>query len=379
VVHEFLREARRRTSDLVAGQDLLSLRLRKAEVWLIDSPAPPSHDFYPGLGHLRHEARVRAAVLTVSDENSRGSWGPLPHDLAQDARNLVCRLAGKTMSDPGEIGRLARQLDRHAHTGRGCAASGAAELACWDLLGQRHEVPVWQLLTSRPRTSIVGTYATCFGVDLASDAGLELAGLMSKVGVTQKWYPIWGAGAARAYERVNALIQEGDSRISLDFAGRLSAREANEYCRKVPLRLAWAEEPAPPGRLMTLVHECFPCPVAAGEHCYTSDETQVLALAMVDIWQPDAVFCGGLRSYFAVANKAAEAGVDLMPHGGGLLPALHTAAILGPLPTIEYHLLLEPRRQVHLTEKIIPDADGMLALPRLPGWHGEPSWELLRK
>jgi L-alanine-DL-glutamate epimerase-like enolase superfamily enzyme len=126
----------------------------------------------------------------------------------------------------------------------------------------------------------------------------------------------------------------------------------------------------------TISFEPFPVsspPVAAGEHCYGPSDGAALRAAGVDVWQPDAVFCGGfdaLRSFLAgaAANRALSA-----PHGGGLLPALH-AAVGGALVwLIEYHLLLEPRRQAHLSTPTTPrfgEGSSRLAPPTMPGWGG---------
>lgn len=59
-----------------------------------------------------------------------------------------------------------------------------------------------------------------------------------------------------------------------------------------------------------------------------------------------------------------------MPHGGSLLPALHAAAAGDAVECVEYHMLLEPRRQAHLASPVMPVEGRRLVAPDAPGWAG---------
>jgi L-alanine-DL-glutamate epimerase-like enolase superfamily enzyme len=145
---------------------------------------------------------------------------------------------------------------------------------------------------------------------------------------------------------------------------------ALRFCARLPFAVAFIEEPCAPGELAGLPIRHRPAPIAAGEHCYGPDETAILDAANVEIWQPDAVFCGGFSALRAIAERAASRSRLLLPHGGGLLPALHAAAAGSVVDLIEYHLLLEPRRQVHWARSVLADANGMFEVPDEPGWAG---------
>jgi len=354
--------------EVIATAHDLGLALLGAEARPVERQAPGRSAHHPAVRDLRDTRPVRGAVLVVSDGVDRGCWGPVPHAVARDAAALARRLAGRVLADPHVLEALVRPLDRHAHAGAGAVARGALELACWDLLGQRHGVPVWRLLRDSPVSEATAVYATCFGIDPWSDAGARVSATLDAEGLVQKWEALSAGG------RVAALLgPRAEQGLALDFRGRLSASDAARHVGELPFAPSWVEEPAPPGRLMTLRDERFPCRLAAGEHCYTTDDTHLLEQAGVGIWQPDAVFCGGFGAYRRMARRAAEANAELLPHGGGLLPALHAAALEPPAPVLEYHLLLEPRRQAHLAEPLCLGEDGTLGVPTLPGWHGAPA------
>ncbi len=140
-------------------------------------------------------------------------------------------------------------------------------------------------------------------------------------------------------------------------------------------RLAWAEEVAPP---WSSTLPPLPCPTAAGEHCYSPLDFLALDAMGIDVWQPDAVFCGGVTSLVEIADMAAARGRTVAAHGGGFLPAVHAAVAGAPIARVEHHLLLEPRRQAHYAEPLVP-ATSVAPVPTAPGWAGplSPDLEIL--
>jgi len=174
----------------------------------------------------------------------------------------------------------------------------------------------------------------------------------------------------RGHPGLTAVAALPPGRVALDFCGRWNADAALRYVRRFPLPLAWVEEPCAPGDLLGLRPDRFPAPVAAGEHCYGVADTAVLSLAGIPVWQPDAVFCGGFDAFRAITEIAAGQHRVVLPHGGGLLPALHAAFAGSSVRQVEFHILLEPRRQVHLQWPTMPDPDGTFVPPQEPGWSG---------
>jgi L-alanine-DL-glutamate epimerase-like enolase superfamily enzyme len=312
---------------------------------------------------------VEGWLLTVGDGSTRGSWGPVARAVVDDALVLFESVHEAGAATPAEWGRRLRRGTRHGHAGVLAVASGAFELACWDLLGTIHELPVWRLVASEPAVEAVPAYATCFGVEPGEPEARAVATEVRSRWPAQKWRPPRGADAARAISTI-AAAAGADGALALDFEGSWTEPDVLELCSAAEAELAWLEEPYPPDELHLARPGGLPFPHATGEHCYGPHETAALLAAGVEIWQPDAVFCGGFANLCAIAEQAAAAGARCVPHGGGLLPSLHAAAAGAPVEMVELHVLLEPRRQAHLASSLLPGADGDLPIPELPGWGG---------
>lgn len=316
-------------------------------------------------------------LVGVTDGDAWGWWGPLFASSATHARQLFHAVGDHTPASPDEWARRFRRSTRHAHTGVLGIAVGALELATWDLLGHRNARPVWALLVDTPLDVRTQTYATCFGIDVD---GIEAGGFAAEIArrwPVQKWQPpqcvTSVAGLARVCRRAG-----GTDHVALDFQGKWHQRDVLTLAKKLGGKLAWLEEPYAPGELHAADRGSLPAPHAAGEHCYGPDETAALRYAGVEVWQPDAVFCGGFGNLLRIAALAAEADARCLPHGGGFLPAIHAAAVTNNIEMVEYHVLLEPSRQRHLDFPVVPDSRGLVEVPRTPGWGGQlsPTLEL---
>lgn len=329
-------------------------------------PDEPRTSALPGLADRRP---VEGWLVGVTDGRTWGWWGPVTQRVARDAEMLDMAVADRAPTTPARWGRRMRRAVRHGHTGAHGVAAGAVELACWDLAGHRTGAPVWAL-HGDPPGSPPTSYATCFGVDAAADPAVPKS--IAAVWPIQKWWGHDGAGALDTARSVAAQF-DADDRLALDFGGRWAADAVSRLCAQLDVRLAWVEEPCWPGE-MHLVHRGqFPVPHAAGEHCYGPFESAVLVAAGVDVWQPDAVFCGGYDNLRTMTTLATSNGALCAPHGGGFLPAVHAAVAGSPVWLVEYHLRLEPRRQAHLAAGSRPafeEGSAVVAVPDQPGWGG---------
>lgn len=342
------------------------------------SAPPPDATSYPAPLHSRASGElVRGWLVGATDGRTWGWWGPVPETVAADAVALDRTVQDRSPATPGAWAQRARRATRHAHTGALAVAAGAIELACWDLAGQTAGTPVWHLSTGTacPPNQ---TYATCFGIDPTSPMGRKVATAVSGTWSIQKWHP----GLRLVPDDVDTLADAagGHGRLALDFHGTWRPTDVAALCRSLGGRLAWVEEPYPPDDIHRSRAGKFGVPHAAGEHCYGPFESPILTRAGVDVWQPDAAFCGGYENLRALAGMARSSSALCAPHGGGFLPAVHAAAAGSPIWMVEHHLLLEPSRQAHLDRPLLPafrHQDATVPVPDRPGWGGPLRKEVL--
>jgi L-alanine-DL-glutamate epimerase-like enolase superfamily enzyme len=123
------------------------------------------------------------------------------------------------------------------------------------------------------------------------------------------------------------------------------------------LGVGWIEEPVAGG-----VEELAPLTgsgvrLAWGEHAYDlAIQHAALTSDLVDIWQPDVGWCGGLSAAVTTTQTARQRGIPVYPHGGSLVAGCALAAWCGAesVPAVEYHLTQEPLRQRFSHRPLLP-------------------------
>ncbi|MFJ6200050.1 enolase C-terminal domain-like protein [Micromonospora sp. NPDC092111] len=356
--------------------ELAAVAVARVALRELDLPAPAAAVHHRAVRTDVRTDRVRGWLVGVGDGTRWGWWGPVDTAAARQVPGLVeaalPRLPAEV--DPVGFGRLVRRATRHAHTGLLAVAVGAIELALWDLAAKRVGEPVWRLLAPEAAVDRVPAYATCFGV---RGGPARIASVMDAVAGTypvQKWDPL--VLGPELIDVTTAFVRRhGPGRLAVDFHGRWHPDRVRVACEPLAGALAWVEEPYHPDEVDRARPGEFGVPHAAGEHCYGAADVTQLRAGAVDVWQPDAVFCGGLTSMLSIAHAARRSGARFAPHGGGLLPALHLAAAGAPMDVTELHLVLEPRRAAHLAASsawTAPETpQGGLPVPTAPGWGGD--------
>ena len=158
--------------------------------------------------------------------------------------------------------------------------------------------------------------------------------------------------------------------------GRAAVRAVAERLRD--LDVCWLEEPLP--REDVEGHAALRAEVGirlgGGEMARTTAELEGFEAAdALDVYQPDAVLAVGLSRALELGRRVISRGKWFTPHtwtnGIGLLANLHVTVAAGGGPYIEFPYdppgWTPERRDFMLAEPIRVDADGCLAVPRLPG------------
>jgi len=165
--------------------------------------------------------------------------------------------------------------------------------------------------------------------------------------------------------------------IAVDANQRWGVDQAIEWVQALSGHdLRWVEEPTHPDDVLghaTIAEAIAPIPVATGEHLANAVlAKQLLQVRGTGILQVDATRVGGLHEQLAMLMLAAQAGVDVIPHAGGigLCEAVQHIAFFNAIA-----LAAEPGRLMlehvdHLHEHMaapVDVRDGAYHLPRLPG------------
>jgi L-alanine-DL-glutamate epimerase-like enolase superfamily enzyme len=333
---------------------------------------------------LKADDCVHTLVAVFTDEGVTG-WGSVftNDELVRGALHVLAPLY--TGENPLEPERVSEKL--HANTfwlGRGGSVTHAIsgiDIAMWDILGKVTGQPVGRLLGGRYRER-VRPYASllmCEPKALAEHLGaLQAEGFRAfKIG--------WGPFGRKSFALDEAIVSAARTALSSESllmvdAGGSDAFWPQDYkwASRTARMLAdygvhWFEEPLPPDNLhdYVLLRNNSPVPIAGGEVLTRRQSfTPWLTQKAFDIVQPDVTKVGGISEERRIAWMAEENGVRFIPHGWntalGLACDLQLASAHRNTDLVEY-LTGSPFIDDLAEGGWKLGADGMLAIPSLPG------------
>jgi L-fuconate dehydratase len=169
--------------------------------------------------------------------------------------------------------------------------------------------------------------------------------------------------------------------LAVDANQRWGVGEAIAWMHElIPLDPYWIEEPTSPDDILghaTIARAVAPIRVATGEHVHNRVMfKQLLQADAIGVCQIDACRLGGVNEVFAVLLMAAEAGVPVCPHAGGV----GLCELVQHLSIIDYICVsgrLEGRMIEyvdHLHEHFIDPVvirEGAYQVPTMPGYSGQ--------
>ncbi|MEY3658719.1 MAG: galactonate dehydratase [Pseudomonadota bacterium] len=202
------------------------------------------------------------------------------------------------------------------------SALSGLDQALWDLKGQAHNMPVWQMMGGRVRDK-VQAYAW-IGGDRPDDIA-EAAAARRKQGFSAvKMNATAEMGMIGTPVMLDDVVhrvkaaQSAGVEVGLDFHGRLHRGMAKQLARLVdPLGLLFMEEPVLCENAESLCRLAAQCstPIALGERLYSRwDFKPFLEKGCVDIIQPDLSHAGGLSECRRTAAMAEAYDVAVAPH-----------------------------------------------------------------
>jgi galactonate dehydratase len=321
-----------------------------------------------GVGEVRMVTKTDTLLACVGELANRHVIGADPFDRETLAWSIQRAEYGR----PGEVTQ---------------SALAAFDLACWDLIGQELNVPVWMLLggkfRERVRAYANGWYQTARDPDALAEAAREVV----ERGYRALKLDPFGNGQlqlSRAErQRSVALVAAvrdavgADVEIMIEMHGRFSPAAAAEIAAELEAyEPAWLEEPVafdtPTGlaRVRSATHR----PIATGERIHLlSDFRALIEEGLVDVIQADLTHFGGFTGLRRLAAWAEAYELPLAPHN--VCGPVGTAANVHFAIATPNHLILEHfndfadpwvNELVDAAPAIDP-VDGCFPLPTGPG------------
>jgi D-galactarolactone cycloisomerase len=297
-----------------------------------------------GMSQWLWDMRASCLVEILTDEGVIGwgvCFGPAEANRALIESVYAPLLVGR---DAGEqVALWEAMYNRSREWGRkgiSITAISGVEIALWDIAGKAAGLPVHRLLGGSAPESVSG-YASAFYYAGPWDGDLEgEAAHLLAAGYTAFKMKVGGRPVDEDVRRVRRVRSAlgADVRLAVDANRGFTAAEAIRFGRAVAGEDLWFfEEPVLPEDLdaYTQVRAALDVPIAGGESEFTRwGFRDFLARGPVDILQPDATACGGIRETLLIAGMASAHGIPTMPHVWG--SAITVAAglhLMTALPT----------------------------------------------
>jgi galactonate dehydratase len=287
-----------------------------------------------GLAEVRMLNKTDTLVACITELAERHVVGSDPFDR----ETLAFNVQRADYARPGEVTQ---------------SALAAFDIACWDLVGQELNVPIWKLLGGSYRDRVRAYANGWYQTDRDPAALAERARDVVSLGYTAlKLDPFGSARVAltpaeqRLAIELVAAVREAvgpDVQLMIEMHGRFSPAAAAELAVELePFAPAWLEEPvafdSPTG--LARVRNATTRPIATGERIHLlSDFRAIIEQGLVDIVQADLTHFGGFTGLQRLAGWAEAYELPLAPHN--VCGPVGTAANIHFAVATPNHLILE--------------------------------------
>jgi len=321
-----------------------------------------------GVGEARVVNKTDTLLACVGELGARYVVGMDPFDVER----LAWRVQWEEYGRPGEI----------TQTALGCF-----DQACFDLMGQALDVPVWRLLGGVLRDRVPAYANGWYQGDRNPESFAKLARRVVDRGYRGLKVDPFGAATAELDNRqlgaatdIIAAIRDAvgpDTALMIEMHGRFTAATAVRAARALePYSPEWIEEPVPPqhGAAFRQVRAGTTLPIATGERLHQLGEfRELFEQATVDVVQADLTHFGGITGLRKLAGWAEAYGVLMAPHNVcgpvGTAANLHFAVGCANYKVLEhFNDFADPWvfELVSGAPRVDP-GDGCFALPAAPG------------
>ena len=258
------------------------------------------------------------------------------------------------------------------------SAFAGIEIALWDILGKRLDVPVHRLLGGACHESIP-VYANIYTPNTHTpEAYADVAVRMVADGHTIiKLYPFTAKTTVKNGIAILKAVSDAvgsEVGLAVDLWRHANPARALKLARAMePFDLMWIEDPFAPNDAasMRYLRDAIEQPLLTGETLPTRREfTDLFERRAVDIVNPDICMSGVLEIQ-AIAAMAEPANITVSPHNSnsmalGTAAAIHASAGIPNLSPVEHFPLFETALDDVCTHRPYVEA-GKITIPQLPG------------
>ncbi len=325
------------------------------------------------------EARVLGKTHTVLEFLKDSKRHFIGHEVT-DIEALYRRFTLLDFGSPGEVVMTGLAL---------------VEMACWDILGKKANLPVYQLIGGKVRDKIPAYANGWYTGERTPEAFAAAAQKVVAKGYKGLKFDPFGNGdlelTRKEYYMSLAIIEAvysvvGDEvQMFIEMHGRFAPHQAVEIARAIEkYHPGWIEEPCRPEDLPALryVMDHTDIPIATGERLYHAQQyRELLANRLTHIIQPDLNQCGGLLETKKICSTAETYSIMAAPHNvGGIVTTVATLHMLVGLRNgkILEHFNDFVDSQIKTCGSPYPEVvDGYFGVPGGPGWGLEINEEFL--
>ncbi len=260
------------------------------------------------------------------------------------------------------------------------------EMACWDILGKKANLPVYQLIGGKVHDKIPAYANGWYTGQRTPEAFAAAAQKVTAKGYLGLKFDPFGNGnlelSRKEFYKSVAIIEAvhsavgDDVQMYIEMHGRFAPHQAVEIAKAIEkFRPAWIEEPCRPEDLPALryVMDHTDIPIATGERLYHAQQYRDLFVnRLAHIIQPDLNQCGGLLETKKICSTPETFSIMAAPHNvGGIVTTVATLHMLVGLRNAKVleHFNDFVDSEVKQSGSPYPEVvDGYFSVPTGPGW-----------
>jgi galactonate dehydratase len=317
------------------------------------------------------------------------------HTVLEYLKDIRRHIIGAEVTDIEHLYRKLTLLDFGVAGEITMTGLALVEMACWDAIGKKTNMPVYKLLGGKVQNEIKAYANGWYQMDRTPEDFNKAAKRVIARGYKALKFDPFGNGDLELtrdeFDKSISLIEavydatKDKAEILIEMHGRFAPHQAVEIAKEIErFRPGWIEEPCRPDDLdaIAYVRDHTSIPIATGERLYTAKQfNRLFEDRLVHIIQPDINQCGGIFEVKKIASTAESYSIMVAPHNvGGIVS---TAAALHLMTTLRNGKILEhfndfSDSQIKKAGSPYPEVkNGVFQLPGGPGWGIELNFDFI--